>query len=978
MRRSFDSGLNATVDTFLYRLSVYAIPLVIGIASLAALALLPNDYPINGAVQIQIAALQQVEGQPLTAAEALEHLDDQQLAAEIHTGRSESPFWILFDVPAGDRPAIVELPSRHALAVACWAAADLRLLGQATRSSAEGAIREAKTGFALELAPRAGVTRVLCRASHTGPAHISAILWPVERFFVSELKFHRNSGLLDGGLIVLSLFVLMTAIVSKEWLYVLFAAWLVANLRMGALSAGWDTQWLEGSIPPDWMIPLRKLTMSAYYVLTIMLFSRLFSEDLKRAKYALLLRIDQWSCLPLLAAAITLPYASFLPLLWALAAYTIVVIVFLLIRILIVTRSNVAIWYGAGFAVALLATLNEILAAALGFRNLIGSVNSVTAALASSLLSALAIAEQMRQERQERRKAQDELRNTYHAIPIGLFSLDESGRLVQGNPAYKTMVGRAAGDFGRWADDFEPGAWDRLQALARDPNGEDMELRSITDQDGRKRSFLVRATQVKGRIEGSLQDISVRVEATDRLRFLADHDPLTGIFNRRGVEKAFVVANGALVKGDMMALAYLDLDRFKLINDLFGHIAGDMVLRHACQRINRLLTGGEVLGRVGGDEFVVVFPHGPIEAASETCRQMVSEISAQPFAVGGRAFHVKCSIGLVEIAAGTREDDAVSLADRACQNAKTGHEGNLVVYKQDMSAITEHTEELRLIQRLDTQPPVGLFLLMQPIMSLRDPWGSLNFEVLLRMRDTDNSIVPAGRIITAAERNGRTAVLDKWVLTTTLAWLSTHAEHLGNSSYVSVNLSGGSLNDEKFIADAFSILAQYGPVVERICIEITESVALHDLTNTRHFIDGIRKHGAKLALDDFGAGYTSFSYLRSLPADAVKIDGAYVKDLLAHPANHAIVQAIVDLTRNLGMRCIAEWAEDVATLEALAEMGVDAVQGYVVSRPLAPEAILLAGSAAGCIENQDTVRFIRDSLPAILARADQPGRDRFN
>jgi EAL domain-containing protein (putative c-di-GMP-specific phosphodiesterase class I) len=195
---------------------------------------------------------------------------------------------------------------------------------------------------------------------------------------------------------------------------------------------------------------------------------------------------------------------------------------------------------------------------------------------------------------------------------------------------------------------------------------------------------------------------------------------------------------------------------------------------------------------------------------------------------------------------------------------------------------------------------------------------------------------------------------------------------------VAVNLSGGSLNDERFITDAFAILADHGPLVSRLCIEITESVALHDLSNTRHFIDGIRKFGAKLALDDFGAGYTSFSYLRSLPADAVKIDGAYVKDLLAHPANQAIVQAIVDLTRNLGMKCIAEWPEDVATLEALAEMGVDYAQGYVISRPLLPERILLGNSAADFIEDPATARFVRDELPAILARADRPGRDRFN
>ena len=143
---------------------------------------------------------------------------------------------------------------------------------------------------------------------------------------------------------MLSLFVLMTALINREWLYVLFAAWLVANLRLAAISAGWDTQWLEQAIPSDWMTPLRKLTTSAYYLLTLTLFSRLFADDLKRPSYALLLRIGQWSYLPLLAGAIVLPYASFLPLLWVLTACGGAMIVYLLFRILVETRSKVAMW----------------------------------------------------------------------------------------------------------------------------------------------------------------------------------------------------------------------------------------------------------------------------------------------------------------------------------------------------------------------------------------------------------------------------------------------------------------------------------------------------------------------------------------------------------------------------------------------------------------------------------------------------------
>ncbi|MDZ4254108.1 MAG: 7TM diverse intracellular signaling domain-containing protein, partial [Sulfuritalea sp.] len=485
MRRLLGSGASAAVDTFLYRLSVYGVPIAIGIASLVALVLLPNVYPLDGASRIEFAA-QLEDGPSLTPQQALRQLAGKTAMAEVGTRRSELPFWFSFEVPASDRPLVVELPSRHALDAACWTTADFRLLGSASRSNAEGAMKVARTGFALQLGQSASAVRLLCRARHTGPGNISVILWPAEKFSLSELKFHRNSGLLDGGLIVLSLFVLLTAIVSREWLYVLFAAWLMVNLRMAALTAGWDAQWLEGSIPPDWIVPMRKLTTYAYYMLTIMLFSRLFSHDLKRVKYAQLLHISQWSCLPLLLAALALPFASYLPLLWVLSTYTVAVIVFLLVRILMVTRSKVAMWYGAGMGVAMLASLNEVVAAAVGFRDLIGSVNSVTAALSSSLLSALAIAEQIRQEKLERRKAQDELRNTYEAIPIGLFSLDKQGSILQCNPAYKVMMGRGS-SAGQWSDDFDAGAWQRMQTFLANAASEDLELTGRAGAAGRRK-----------------------------------------------------------------------------------------------------------------------------------------------------------------------------------------------------------------------------------------------------------------------------------------------------------------------------------------------------------------------------------------------------------------------------------------------------------------------------------------------------------
>ncbi len=190
---------------------------------------------------------------------------------------------------------------------------------------------------------------------------------------------------------------------------------------------------------------------------------------------------------------------------------------------------------------------------------------------------------------------------------------------------------------------------------------------------------------------------------------------------------------------------------------------------------------------------------------------------------------------------------------------------------------------------------------MQPVMSLHAPYDSLNFEILLRLREADGSVTAAGSIMAAAESNGHSAVIDRWVLQTTLEWIDANYERLGRTRFICMNLSGASLNDERFTQEAFEMLARHRRAVEKLCIEITESVALHDLEHTRRFIERVRGSGAKVALDDFGAGYTSFNYLKELPADTLKIDGSFVAGVTSHPANLAIVEAIVELARNLGV-----------------------------------------------------------------------------
>ncbi len=952
----------------MYRISVYGVPAAIGAMSLVALLTWTSEYTTSGNSSLEFRVFQQ-SSKPVLPAQALAQLKEQRAVDHLDTRLSEAPFWFSFALKPAD-PAgrtDIEIPSRHALAIACWNADGLDSLGDANRESATGQIRQAKTGFVIQLGrlQSQAAMAVLCRARFAGPGRINVVQWPEAQFELSARKFHRDSGLLDGGLIVLSLFVLLTAVINREWIYVLFAAWLIANLRLAAVSSGWDTQWLERTIPTDWILLTRKLTAAAYYILTITLFSRLFRDDLRRVGYLQLLRVAQWSCLPLLLLAAVLPFSQFLPYMWLSTLIGIAVLVFYMGRILLVTRSPVAMWYSASLGIALFASLYEIVAASLGAKALIGAVNFVTAALASSLMAALAIAEQMRQERLGRVKAETELRSTYEAIPIGLFTLEANGVFLRGNPALRNMLGVDLSRSGTetWAGHFEPGAWAKLQDMIWRGTSEELEIRDSVADEEKSRRFLVKATLAGDMIEGSLQDITQRSKATARLHFLAENDPLTGVLNRHGIEEAFAAAMCGFASGQPLALAYLDLDRFKLINDLFGHMAGDEVLKQVCARVREMLADGHNIGRVGGDEFVIVFRNTPIRTATAICRGIVDWIGASPYQIGDKAFQVRGSIGLIDVADGTNVKDAISAADRACREAKKGLHANLVVYEKNEAVFKERQEELRLIERLGTGVvPEGLFLVMQPIMSLRAPYDSLNFEILLRMREQDNTITSAGKIISAGENNGRSAVIDRWVMSNTLEWLDEHYDHLDRTRFVCMNLSGASLNDERFIHDAFSMLAQHGRAVGKLCIEITESVALHDLDNTRRFIDKVRDFGAKVALDDFGAGYTSFSYLKELRADTLKIDGSFVLGVNAHPANLAIVEAIVELARNLGMKSVAEWAEDLATVEALAEVGVDYAQGFVIARPQLPDNILRARSSASFIEDERVAHYVRNHL----------------
>jgi len=555
-------------------------------------------------------------------------------------------------------------------------------------------------------------------------------------------------------------------------------------------------------------------------------------------------------------------------------------------------------------------------------------------------------------------------------MPVGLFSIDRSGEVTLFNPAFARMfeidesrIGSEAIRLDRLIGD-EPYA--QLRSASDDGAIADIELQVI-DQHDRRRWFLARATSKAESIEGSLQEITIRKEAESKLRHLVDHDSLTGLLNRHGLEEAMRVAAETVSLGSPCALAHVDLDRFKLVNELYGHAVGDAMLQEASSRLTSTVRTRDFVARIG-DSFVVVFLDCPDHAATRLSERLRETIGEQPFDLLGKSLNMTVSIGVVSIETSMKAVDILAAADRACAEAKARGR-NCVVRLDDQDAtLKTHMEELRVVADLRQRIPTDrYFLEFQPIVSLKMAAASLNYEVLIRMREEDGSVVAPGRFIGAAERNGLMSQIDRWVLQSTLEWIDSHPTHRDRLGFATINISGASLNDARFVDDAFAMIADHPLAMSKLCFEITESVALSDLDSTRRFVDRVRAYGSKLALDDFGAGYTSFNYLKEIPADFIKIDGSFVKDINRNPANYAITRTIVDLTHELGMRSIAEWAETPDTISSLIELRVDYGQGFGLARPMAKELVTDATSSVALVRDPQVIGMLDSSTRELLS-----------
>lgn len=405
----------------------------------------------------------------------------------------------------------------------------------------------------------------------------------------------------------------------------------------------------------------------------------------------------------------------------------------------------------------------------------------------------------------------------------------------------------------------------------------------------------------------------------------AKHDPLTRLLNRRGLEG---VVTEQLTQGGQ--LLYVDLDKYKLVNDICGHVVGDDLLVELAQVMAEICQPPAVLARVGGDEFVIWMPHATAEAARRLGEQLVDSVRHYSFSWQGREFALGASVGFSGTGGEIDYRELLSRADAACFLSKRDRLGVVKSFEDNAVQLQQVQQEQVWASRIPHLLNEGRFVLFaQRIVSLQaaGPTVLPRVEILLRARDEDLSLISPGQFLPAAERYGLMSRIDRWVIE--------HVFHEARNSGLSlaINLSAQTMTDPRFLPELEALIERSGIAPHQICFEITESAAMTNMETTRSYIERLRAQGCRFALDDFGSGFSSFAYLKTLRVDYLKIDGSLIRNIETSAEDSALVHAIVQMAKALGLETVAEFVESPAQASMLTGLGVTYGQGYALHRP---------------------------------------------
>jgi len=418
------------------------------------------------------------------------------------------------------------------------------------------------------------------------------------------------------------------------------------------------------------------------------------------------------------------------------------------------------------------------------------------------------------------------------------------------------------------------------------------------------------------------------------MSYQATHDSLTDLINRREFENRLQSAlNVSKVEGHHHALCYLDLDQFKVVNDTCGHIAGDELLKQLTEQLNTAIRDSDTLGRLGGDEFGLLLYDCPMDKAVLITEHILSVVKRFRFSWEEKVFELGVSIGLVAIDKKTSSiNEALSAADSSCYIAKEQGRNRVHVYEDDDSDITKRHGEMQVVSEITAALDDNRFeLFSQPIVPIcADDSEVKHYEILIRMRDRNAQLQSPATFIGAAERYNLMPSIDRWVMKNAFSYIN---KLTAINTQFSLNLSGTTLSDNTFIDYIHQLREEYSFSADRVCFEITETAAITNMATAMHFISQLKAMDFKFSLDDFGAGLSSYAYLKNLPVDYIKIDGSFVSDIIKDPLNRSIVESINQIGHTIGIKTIAEWVESAEVLAVLKEIGIDYAQGFYTGKP---------------------------------------------
>mgnify|MGYP003672900018 CR=1 FL=1 len=810
--------------------------------------------------------------------------------------------------------------------------------------------------FPIDINPQTS-SDIYIRIETQGTLQAPISIWSKEHFLLDSQSFLFLYGCFLSAMLIMAAYNFCLFLTIRDKNYLLYSVFILFATGVHSALDGFAYQWFWPN-SPAWHQISAVFFIAGGCFITIVFTQALLSIPKKGAiRIGLSFLMAITACSALMSLVLSYRHAAILN------SFTTLISMFGVILICLsmikhsgnVARYFIFAWSTYFIGIILKSASNIALIESNFLSEYAGNIGAVIAVLIMSL----ALAERINMERRSKERAQQEAVNhlrrfesLYQNALEGVFTFDINGQLLSANPAFYKLTGiNCLEQFNTQETKqhkfiLTQERFERLLAALRKYGSVNNHETIINSRNGINNWINVSARltvdqQTKEEIvEGTLININERKTAEDQLKHLANHDSLTGLVNRRAFEKEILDALKSVKEKEYnCCLLYLDLDQFKIVNDLCGHSAGDVLLKNLSLRLYRkvnVINSKHTIARLGGDEFGILLNKTSLTTAQNIAEQIRQSIEEFLFVWEGNRFSLGVSIGLVEIYPFHHSvEQIVVMADTACYLAKDQGRNRVHTFVESDRELEFRQLEMQWVSDIkEALSEDSFFLVFQDIVANQERSERYHYEILLRLINKQGNLCAPEQFLPPAERYSLMPNIDRWVIKHYFSWLQQNPDHLDQLGCASINLSTKSIGDDSFSLFLTQAFKDYAIPFDKICFEITESMAITHIDNTHNFIDRFHDLGCRFALDDFGTGFSSYAYLKELKVDYLKIDGMFIKNLSEDAVSLAMVKSISDVASAIGIETIAEFVETEEVRTKLTELGITYSQGYHIHKPV--------------------------------------------